>query len=172
MCADSRHLPSARAPCAHGRLHLKARTTTQSDVYAGNGRWSASMAVDAGCCVTANIRACSLSVGTFLFPSDISDDVHSTTRILASALTTGVTAAGLRARGTLLDESKPLSMNTPLQPESTVTQSTSCCSHKGEKLRVAINPAPFKGICGRKRPPHTQHHWSCLIEKRILQLAE
>ena len=94
-------------------------------------------------CHCRHKKTCSLSVDTSLY------DPHGATRSFASALHYGVTATGLRARGTLLDESEPLPASPPLQPESTVTQSRSCCSHKRRQVVGDNESSTFKGIRGR-----------------------
>ena len=65
-------------------------------------------------------------------------------------------------------KAKPLSMSPPCKAQSTVSQSTNCCSLRGDKFSGGDETGAFKGTRGRKRPPHIQLLWSCCIEKRIL----
>ena len=50
-------------------------------------------------------------------------------------------------------EAEALSMSSPLQPESTVSQFTSCCSLEGSKLLVARNHAPLHATVTRRMQP-------------------
>ena len=102
-----------------------------------------------GCCVFANISACSLSGeregGHVLVSRDTSrDNVYGVTRILGSALCCDATVTGFLAHGVLLAKTKAFSMSSPSQPGSTVSLFTSCCTLKGGTLPVAIVQAPSR----------------------------
>ena len=100
---------------------------------------------------TADIRACSLSVGTSLFPVTTSlGDLHSATRSLASALCCGVTVTGLRARGILLGESEVV-----VQELTVTTGIDRFTIHElllNQRRQVANGdePGTFEGTRGRK----------------------
>ena len=70
----------------------------------------------------SKLKACSLSVNTSLYLVTLPWTIHGAIRYFASAL-------------------QALSVISPLQAESTVTQPTSCCSHKDAKLSVTMNQA-------------------------------
>ena len=89
-------------------------------------------AVDMGCCAIVDVKVCSLSVDTSLYPVTLPrSDPHGATLSLAISLQCGVTVTvtGLRAHVTLFGEIEALIHElTVTQAESTVSHSTRCCT--------------------------------------------
>ena len=116
-----------------------------------------------GCCATADIRACSLSVDTSLYPVTLPWAISTAPRSLASALCCGVTVTRLRAHGILLEESEAV------VHETTVTSGIDRVTiHElllAQRRRVAGGDkmGTFEGTRGRKCPTratlHLVLHW-------------
>ena len=82
-------------------------------------------------------------------PRDTSlSELNVAIRSLASALgcETTVIVIGLSAHGVLYGETNPLFVISPLQAESTVIQSTSCCSLKVNRFLVGIDQTPSEHL--------------------------
>ena len=154
------HMPASAASCRHSNCrHRRCEAATAVTVAV----------VPAIAVSTADIRACSLSVVTSLYPVTTSlNDPHSATRSLASALCCGVTVTGLRAHGTLLCESEAVVNETTVTTGiDRVTIHELLLAHR-RPVANGDEPGTFEGTRGRKSPPHIQLLWSCCIEKRIL----
>ena len=124
----------AQHQSATTRHALRCRSHTP-DEYDLHKDWSASMAVDMDCCATPDIVFMFAVGGHVLALCGTSlSDLNDATRSRASARCCGVTVTCLCALGTLLVKSEAIVMSTPLQPESTVSQFTSCCSLKGTQM--------------------------------------
>ena len=140
MCST---LPLGPSPLAEGPAqNFKAQrqgtlfgADHTPDEYDLHKEWSASMAVDMDCCATPDIVFMLAVGGHVLALCDTSlSDLNDATRSRASVRCCDVTVTCLCAHGTLLVKSEAIVMSTPLQPESTVSQFTSCCSLKGTQM--------------------------------------